>query len=322
MARAKIESIQVNDTDWMVIKKYKNGAVEKRLVQNKVDIWLIGNTGMRNPWRIPEGFKIYVESDQVGHIRTPEEQKRFKRLLAYHHVIGGDPNKDTDASITRKYRLIFGKFGFIYPEVTSKDGFRQEDIGPIDGITPLGELFYKATSKELQKECFLRGLMVPMERIDAKTSFSPFLWTLNVMLRLYEMTRDYRINFIEFAVCVQTSNPLNNLSEVCNRILDIRSQRRNAEDKDTFDTDLIHEEWKHYCKDEKNFHDYADMNIRYLKTTGVIQDAGSGITLVPKYLPLVEEIASKALSHKSLLERYRELCNGASLIFSGNDDEN
>ena len=144
MASAKTELVQVSEKDWMVIKKYKNGLVEKRLVMDKIDIWFIGNTGMRNPWRIPEGFKIYVESDQVGRIRTPEDQQRFKRLLAEKVVIGGDPEKDKDASITRKYRLVFGKFGLIYPEVTSKDGFRQEELGAVDTITPLGILFYNA----------------------------------------------------------------------------------------------------------------------------------------------------------------------------------
>ncbi len=146
MARAKTDIVQLNDTDWMVVKSYKNGNVEKRMVKNRIDIWLIGNTGMRNPWRIPEGFKIYAESDQVGHIRTPEEQQAFKRLLAQKGVIGGDPNKDKDASITRKYRLVFSKFGFIYPEVTQRDGFLQEEIGPIDGITPLGRVFYHAST--------------------------------------------------------------------------------------------------------------------------------------------------------------------------------
>ena len=31
-----------------------------RTVKNPIDIWLIGNTGMRNPWRIPSGYKVYV----------------------------------------------------------------------------------------------------------------------------------------------------------------------------------------------------------------------------------------------------------------------
>ena len=51
MARAKTEIVQISDSDWAVIKKYKNGNVEKRVVKDKIDIWLIGNTGMRNPWR-------------------------------------------------------------------------------------------------------------------------------------------------------------------------------------------------------------------------------------------------------------------------------
>ena len=315
MASAKTEIVQISDSDWAVIKKYKNGNVEKRVVKDKIDIWLIGNTGMRNPWRIPEGFKIYAESDMVGHLRTPEEQRAFKRLLAYKGEIGGDPEKDKDASITRKYRLIFSKFGFTYPEVTSKDGFSQEEIGPVDDITPLGKVFYHATTKEMQQECFLRGLIVPMEAIDSSTSFSPLLWTLQVMLKLYDMVNDYRINFIEFATCVQTSNPLSNISEVCNRICEIRTDRRNAEDTDEYDKTLIHDEWLHYCKDEDNFKQYADMNIRYLKATGVIQSAGNGITLVPDYKPLIIEIAKNSISHENLLKRYQELCNGSPLFF-------
>ena len=316
MARARIETVQISDSDWMVVKKFKNGLVEKRLVKDRIDIWLIGNTGMRNPWRIPEGFKIYVESEQVGRIRTPEDQKAFKRPLAEKGVIGGDPNKDKDASITRKYRLIFGKFGFIYPEVTAKDGFKQEELGKVDTITPLGILFYNASNKAMQQECFLRGLMVPMEQIDSTTAFSPLLWTLQIMLKLYDIVRDYRINFIEFAVCVQTSNPLSNISEVCNRIIEIRGNRRNAEDVDDFDEKLIHEEWTHYCKEEGNFREYADMNIRYLKTTGIIKEAGNGITLDPQYLSLIQSISKNAVSHKSLKARYIELCNGAPLVFS------
>ena len=218
--------------------------------------------------------------------------------------------------ITRKYRLIFGKFGFIYPEVTSKDGFKQEDIGPVDYVTPLGTLFYNAPNKAMQQECFLRGLMVPMEQIDSETAFSPLLWTLQIMLKLYDIVNDYRINFIEFAVCVQTSNPLSNITEVCNRILEIRRNRRNTDDADEFDESLIHDAWTHYCKEVCNFKEYADMNIRYLKTTGVIKEAGTGITLDPQYLQLITKISSHALSHKTLLERYAELCNGAPLVFT------
>lgn len=315
MAKAKTEILQINDTDWVVVKKYKNGMVEKRLVKDKIDIWLIGNTGMRNPWRIPDGFKIYVESDMVGRLRSPEDQKAFKRLLIEKGAIGGDPHKDQDASITRKYRLMFSKFGFIYPEITSKDGFDQSEIGPVDDITPLGKVFYHAKTTAMQQECFLRGLMVPMEPINGTTVFSPLLWVLQVMLKLHEMSLDYYLDFIEFAVCVQTTNPSNDVNLVCRRILDIRKQRQMADDEEKFDKELIHHEWLRYCKDEDNFKQYADMNIRYLKATGVIKESGSGITIAPEMASLLGDIAKKAVSTSSLKSRYLELCNGTSILF-------
>ena len=314
MAKAKTEILQINDTDWAVVKRYKNGTIEKRLVKDKIDIWLIGNTGMRNPWRIPEGFKIYVESEQVGRIRTPEDQKAFKRLLIQKGAIGGDPDKDQDASITRKYRLMFSKFGFIYPEITSKDGFSQEEIGPVDEVTPLGKVFYHASTTAMQQECFLRGLIVPMESIDKETSFSPLLWVIQVMLKLFDLSHDYFIDFIEFAVCVQTTNPTHDINAVCHRILDIRKNRALADDIDAFDKDLVHREWLRYCKDEDNFKQYADMNIRYLKATGVIKESGTGITLNHDLAPLLSDLAEKSLSTSSLKSRYLELCNGTPIL--------
>ena len=94
-------------------KIFKTGEIEKRIVKDPIDIWSIGNTGVRNPWRIPGGYKVYVESNQVGKIRTAQEQKLFKEKLLLAGEIGGDPKKDADASITRKYRLMFNKYGFV-----------------------------------------------------------------------------------------------------------------------------------------------------------------------------------------------------------------
>ena len=68
----------------------------------------------------------------------------FKEKLLLAGEIGGDPKKDADASITRKYRLMFNKYGFAYPEVLKKDGFSQKEIGKIDDITPAGWAFYHA----------------------------------------------------------------------------------------------------------------------------------------------------------------------------------
>lgn len=106
MAKAKTTIKKITQNAWECTKIFKTGEIEKRIVKDPIDIWSIGNTGVRNPWRIPGGYKVYVESNQVGKIRTAQEQKLFKEKLLLAGEIGGDPKKDADASITRKYRLI------------------------------------------------------------------------------------------------------------------------------------------------------------------------------------------------------------------------
>lgn len=40
----------------------------------KIKMWLVGNTGLRNPNRIQEGFKAYANSPYVGKIRGEENE--------------------------------------------------------------------------------------------------------------------------------------------------------------------------------------------------------------------------------------------------------
>ncbi len=285
----------------------------ERIVKKPIDIWLIGNTGMRNPWRIPSGFKVYAESNMVGRLRSPEDQVAFKMLLVKTGEIGGDIEKDKDASITRKYRLMFNKYGFAYPEVTKKDGFEQEELGPVDAITPLGETFYNADTVSAQQECFLRGLIVPMEKLDDDRTFSPLLWVLSVMLSIEKRVGDTRINFIEFATCVQTTTPLNDVEKVVDAILKIREERKRAENKKKYDRELIEKAFERYLKQKSNFKDYADMNIRYLISSGIVKRAGRGLSLVIEYHSMAIELIKDIVSTESLKERYKKLCEGALL---------
>lgn len=317
---AKADIIRIDENTFQVTEKKKiktkdgeKTVEETRIVKNPIDIWLIGNTGMRNPWRIPSGFKVYVESNLVGRLRDPNDQVSFKKVLYNAGEIGGDADKDVDASITRKYRLMFNKFGFAYPEVTKKDGFDQEELGPVDAITPLGAAFYNADTISSKQECFLRGLIVPMEKLNNEETYSPLLWVLSVMLKLEERTGEAKINFIEFAVCVQTTNPSNDIDKVIDSILDIREKRKTAENKKKFDADIIEQAWNRYLKLKINFKDYADMNLRYLKSSGIVKSAGRGITLIPEYRSMAIELIKNIVSKEPLKERYINLCQGATL---------
>lgn len=318
MGKSNVEQIDVDTFEVTDFEKritaYGEKLVElKRIVKNPIDIWLIGNTGMRNPWRIPSGFKVYAESNMVGRIRTPEDQVAFKMILLNSGEIGGDLEKDVDASITRKYRLMFNKYGFAYPEVRKNDGFTQEELGPIDGITPLGRVFYSAVSVSAQQECFLRGLIVPMHILDNSRCFSPLLWVLSVLLRLEERVGDSKISFIEFATCVQTSTPLLNIDEVIDEILRIRENRKLAENKKRFDSELIDEKSKKYLLQKANFKTYADMNIRHLISSGILKRSGRGISLITENKTLAKELIKGTVSDEPLKERLIRLCNGAEL---------
>ena len=53
-------------------------------MEEKIDIWLLGNTGLRNPNRIQEGFKAFVNSPYVGKLRGKENEMAvdvFKKWL-------------------------------------------------------------------------------------------------------------------------------------------------------------------------------------------------------------------------------------------------
>lgn len=152
-----------------------------------------------------------------------------------------------------------------------------------------------------------------MEPLGERETYSPLRWVLKIMFDLFERTGDYKINYIEFAVCVQTSSPKYELETVVNKILEIRGRRKKYINKKKFDRDLIHNAWKHYFKEEKNFHEYADMNLRYLSASGILKRSGRGITVMPEYKSLAYELTKNVISDATLKERYKLLCQGAPL---------
>ena len=82
-----------------------------------IDIWLVGNTGLRNPNRIQEGFSVFASSSFVGKLHGRENELGFMRLLDEKGIIQNEDGKDVSGSHARKWRLMFAKNGFIYPQV-------------------------------------------------------------------------------------------------------------------------------------------------------------------------------------------------------------
>lgn len=121
-------------------------------MNEKIDIWLVGNTGLRNPNRIQEGFSVFANSSFVGNLHGRENEIGFMNLLNEKGIIQNERGKDESGSHARKWRLMFVKNGFIYPKVRKADG-NQEDLGRPDDITPFGKMFLKADTYPAAQEC-------------------------------------------------------------------------------------------------------------------------------------------------------------------------
>lgn len=287
-------------------------------MNDKISIWLIGNTGLRNPARIAEGFSLFASSEFVGKLHGKDEEYRFMRFLHDKGVIKNKPNKDQSASHARKWRLMFCKNGFIYPKLKSGEG-DQSELGPVDDITPFGYSFLRARTHSAQQECYLRSLSVEQIRTaDGKALFSPLRWTLALMLELERLTGSSEITRTEFALWGQASDPTYDLNFVVNSILDLRRRRQNAPSKRRFDGEERAKRAKSYPKNPDNFFDYCDMNMRYLRITGIVQRKGRGLVIVQTKHALAESLAKATANNESILDAYIELTQGARLP---SDDE-
>lgn len=89
-------------------------------MNEQIDIWLVGNTGLRNPNRIQDGFKVFAGSPFVGSLHGKDNEIGFMNYLNEKEIIQNEDGKDESGSHARKWRLMFAKNGFIYPQVKKK----------------------------------------------------------------------------------------------------------------------------------------------------------------------------------------------------------
>lgn len=286
-----------------------------RIDENEViSIWLVGNTGLRNPMRIQDGFIAFSQSPYVGNLHGKDNEKGFMRFLDAKKIISNKTGKDPSGSHARKWRLMFERYGFIYGQAKKKNGFKQSELGKLDDITPFGEAFMKAKSIPAAQECFLRSLVVEQYWLpDKKEHYSPFRWILAIMLELEKRTGSSELSRIEFGLWGHTTNPSYDINEVVDHILDLRERRKKAPAKNTFDREEIRKRGKHYKNKNENFLDYSDMNMRYLRMSGVLQRKGRGLIIVPSKHVLAEALAKTTASTDPMLSVLKDLTKGASL---------
>ena len=98
-------------------------------MEEKIDIWLVGNTGLRNPNRIQEGFKAFANSPYVGKLRGKENEIGFMNFLNAQGIIQNEAGKDTSGSHARKWRLMFSKM--VYLSTSKEKRWRSRRTGSV-----------------------------------------------------------------------------------------------------------------------------------------------------------------------------------------------
>ncbi len=278
--------------------------------------WHLGNTTVRSPFRLRDGLVALHGSSLQGDLRGKKKDIAFRDLLGECGIV--DLGADDTYSVGRKWRSALSKLGFLYPKVLKTSGVLQDEVGEVDRITPNGLRLINAETVPAMQECFLRSLaayVIPsaVENEYQFSVFSPLQYILKIMLELKKTTGDSRINFIEMAVIVQLSNSDDELEGVVRRILNLRERRSVSTNKKKFDRmERVEASTIHGYK-EQTFNDYADTNIRYLKATGLVQNAGRGISLVDDKHVFIEKLVLQNQVPDSPQAYFSALCNGAEL---------
>ena len=255
--------------------------------------WHLGNTTVRSPFRLRDGLVALSQSELQGNLHGQEQEIAFRNLLGEHQIV--ELGNDESYSVGRKWRSALTKLGFLYPELPAKLGVAQNELGPVDTITPNGWRLIRAQSVPAMQECFLRSLAaysIPsaLEPRFEFAAFSPLRHTLAVMSELENQTGESRLNFIEMALVVQLTTSDHDLQEVTAQVLDFRSRRAAATSKRQFDQQQRKEAAALHNYAETTFNDYGDTNFRYLKATGLVQSKGRGLSLVPERMVFIREL--------------------------------
>lgn len=273
--------------------------------------WQLGNTSVRSAMRIRDGLIALSKSSIQGNIRRGEGDVAFRKLLGDCGVVR--LGTDSSNSVGRKWRSAMGKLGFIYPQVKKVWGFAQKDLGKLDMITPAGWNLIRAETVAAMQECYLRAMVTPLFSIKDTYTFSPLKWTLAILLELERRGEKATITFIEMACIIQTTTPVDGLELTVDRILQLRNSRNVAENKRKFDRKIYEDSAEEIGCKQHTFIDYADMNIRYLKATGMVQAKGKGIALISEKHALASELAKELIFDLPLLKLYQSLCTGTKL---------
>ncbi|MEC1716985.1 AlwI family type II restriction endonuclease [Schinkia azotoformans] len=299
--------------------------------------WHFGNTTVRNPQRIREGLLVLQNSGLSGNLIGPIQERLFADALDHAGVVT-ITNKSRDYSdMGRKWRSCFSQLGFITHKFSRSVGANEVDgvirevqteyifsdlTGRSYEITPSGHRMIKAETVQQQNECMLRALLayqIPsvIEPKNGTTSFSPFLYILQVLSRLNELQDNRGLSKVEMGL-VQVCRDHDEVDLVIQQIIKFRSKYDQAEGrvgKRKQERLLLEGIATSVGVNWESLKDYADVNFRYPRLTGLVSLKSKRLVLNQNKVPIVKAI----LTNPQLIDSSNQnlylmrLWNGAEL---------
>ena len=307
-------------------------------------VWHIGNTTVRTPYRLRAALVSLMTSHLHGNLLGRDNEQAFADLLhdqGLVHAARREWSQEVDRSdLGRKWRAALSQLGFVTPHLTRGHRYGGDKrlatmvvgIPGLTGrpyeITPAGRLLIYAEEMISQQESFLRALAAyripsPLERRYRHRQFSPLHFTLDVLRHLAALEMEPFISFEEMALIVQRSTADDGAVKATESIRTLRAARDNAdvpmrqfyrqayEEAVLADNPTTEPHWINSRVNTLN--DYADLNLRYLKATGLFKSRGRGITASPERIEVVQHLTDESLVTLDDDSYLRQLWHGATL---------
>ncbi len=298
--------------------------------------WHFGNTTVRNPLRIKRGLSVLYNSPFNGNLTGRDKEILFADELERNNVIE-IKNKNQDySSFGRKWRACFSQLGFIthkfsremnnVPDTVITKLVKDKKIqltGYPYEITPNGLRLINATTYQEQQECMLRALLayqIPsiIEPRNGEQPFIPFIFILQVLYELRKLENSLGLSKAEMSI-LQIHRDHNSVDKVVKEILCFRESYLAATGKGAkhkIERNLLKQIAQSVGLQTDSMSDYADVNFRYPRLTGLVSHQGRRLILNENKMPIIELLLENGPSLIKVddSEKYLlRLWNGAEL---------
>ncbi|MBU4259928.1 MAG: AlwI family type II restriction endonuclease [Proteobacteria bacterium] len=295
--------------------------------------WHIGNTTVRTPYRLRDALIALAHSEYRGNLVGKDRESGFARLLHEKEILKAERIDHDDSQdfsdLGRKWRSALAQLGFVVQHLTRghqkgidpkyKDFVKEQPAfsGIPYEVTPNGINLINANTIPAQQECFLRALVayrIPtvFETRYKFEQFSPLRHLLEILKNLENKKAEPVIKFWEMAV-LQLTIPENGYENITNHIIKYREEREKSNNKKRLDHEKRLKLTNGNATKARTLLDYADLNIRYLKATGLFQSSGRGIIIFPQKHILVEKLLEDKFTVYDDNTYIKEIWTGATL---------